>query len=162
MKPKHIFLLISLVGLFAVSGCKKDFPAIGDYPSKAEALQGTWKAEKVIQLDYVAQEKGENLFQWNVSSSFKLTDFTIKFNADGSFLISGTAHNFAKITSGTWAFDDPTFPSKITITDGTTTDAFALIAPPKKGFDMCTISYDRYSNGNKIIGYQYYLKKQNP
>ena len=97
MKSRHIFLLVSLVGLFLISGCKKDFPAIGDYPSKTEALQGTWKAEKVMQLDYVAQEKGENLFQWNVTAAYNLTDFTVQFNADGTFVISGTAHNFAKI-----------------------------------------------------------------
>ncbi|MEI6575240.1 MAG: DUF5004 domain-containing protein [Bacteroidota bacterium] len=160
MKSKHIFLFAGLLVLFAFTGCKKDFPAIGDYPSKVEGLQGTWKAQQVIQVDYDAKEKGENLFQWDVSHSFNLTDYTIVFNANGTFVISGTAHNFAKLSSGTWAFDNPTFPSKINLTDGATTDAFAVIAPPRTGFDMCTISYDRYASGKKIIGYQYYLKKQ--
>jgi hypothetical protein len=160
MKRNHILLLAGLLLILVVTGCKKEYPEIGDYPSKVEAMQGTWKAEKVIQVDYDALEKGENLFQWDMSGQFNLTDFTIKFNADKTFEISGTAHNFAKINGGTWAFDNDAFPSQIEITDGTTTDVFAVIAPPKSGFDMCTISYDRLSNGKKIIGYQYYLKKQ--
>jgi hypothetical protein len=160
MKRNHILLLAGLLILFVISGCKKEFADVGDYPSKVEAMAGTWKAGKVIQVDYDALEKGENLYQWDVSSSFNLTDFTIAFKSDGTFQITGTAHNFAKISSGSWAFDNNAFPSKILLTNAGTNDAFALLAPPRTGFDMCTISYDRMSNGKKIIGYQYYLKKQ--
>jgi hypothetical protein len=160
MKRTNIILLILLVTGMMFTSCKKDYPEVGDMASKAEGIQGTWKAEKVMQVDYDALEKGEDLYQWNVSSAFNLTDFIITFNADGTFAISGTAHNFAKITSGTWTFDDPAYPTKVQIANGGTTDAFALLAPPKKGWDSFILSYDRYSAGKKIIGYQYHLKKQ--
>ena len=151
--------MIMAAGLF-VSGCKKDYPAIGNAPLAADGLKGTWKAEKMVQVDYVARDKGEDLFQWDATNIYKSTDFVITFDANGSFTISGTAHNFAKLSSGTWSLDDPAYPSKINITNGTVTDAFTLLSPPKVGFDMFDISYDRYSSGKKIIGYQYHLKKQ--
>lgn len=145
---------------FIFTGCKKDYPAVGDMASKAEGIKGTWKAEKMTQVDYIAKEKGEDLFQWDATNIYKSNDFIITFEANGNFSITGTAHNFAKLTSGTWSFDDAQYPSKINLTNGTVTDAFALLSPPKAGFDMFDISYDRYSGGKKIIGYQYHLKKQ--
>lgn len=160
MKRTTIFLIMLLGAGMILSSCKKDYPEVGDMASKSEGILGSWKAEKVMQVDYDAQDKGEDLFQWNISSAFNLTDYVITFNADGTFAITGTAHNFAKITSGTWSFDDPAYPTKVLIANGAVTDAFALLAPPKKGWDSFILSYDRYSSGKKIIGYQYHLKKQ--
>ncbi|MHC1707770.1 MAG: DUF5004 domain-containing protein [Bacteroidales bacterium] len=156
---KIIFLMIVATG-FMLSGCKKDYPAVGDISNKSEAIQGTWKADKMVQVDYIAKEKGEDLFQWDATNIYKSNDFVITFDANGSFAISGLAHNFAKISTGTWSLDDPEFPTKVTLTNGAVTDAFTLLSVPKTGFDMFDISYDRYSGGKKIIGYQYHLKKQ--
>jgi hypothetical protein len=159
MKKINIIFLIIAATAFIISGCKKDYPSVGDISVKTDAIKGVWKADNMIQVDYIAKDKGEDLFQRDATTLYHSNDFILTFEDNGNFSISGQAHNFAKLSSGTWSLDDPLFPSKIILTNGSVTDEFALLSVPKKGFEMFDISYDRYSGGKKIIGYQYHLKK---
>jgi hypothetical protein len=160
MKKFSLILIILVTTGFIFQGCKKDFGEVGDWPSKTEAIKGIWKATQLVQVDSVAFKDGKDLYQMDMSDAYNATDFTIEIKGDGTFNISGAAHNFAKLSSGTWSFDDPAFPSKLQLTNGTVSDHFAIVAPPKVGFDTFTISYIRYSSGKAIIGYEYHLKKQ--
>ena len=159
MKKYIIPLLVLLAVSLTMNSCKKDYGKVGDWPSKAAGIKGTWKATKVVQVDYAAKDKGADIYMKNVSDVYSLTDFIITFD-NQNFTISGTGHNFAKLSTGTWSFDAEDFPSKINLTDNTVSDAFSLVAPPKEGFDEFIISYDRYVSGKKTVGYEYYLKKQ--
>ena len=160
MKRLSIILFILITAGFIFQGCKKDFGSVGEWPSKTAAIKGIWKATKLVQVDSLAYKDGKDLYQMDVTDAYNSTDFTIEIKEDGNFSISGAAHNFAKLSSGTWSFDDPAFPSKLQLTNGTVSDHFAIIAPPRVGFDTFTISYIRYSGGKAIIGYEYHLKKQ--
>ncbi|MCX6270301.1 MAG: DUF5004 domain-containing protein [Bacteroidetes bacterium] len=161
---KYIFIIAIFLAIgITFQSCKKDYGSVGDYPSKVAGIKGTWVPTRMIQVDYVAKAAAADVYQKSfaadVPANNQFTNLTFTFT-DNTFTITGAGYNFCKLSSGSWSFDANDYPEFLNLTNGTVTDKFAIIAPPREGFDQFTISYDRYSGGNKIIGYQYYLKKQ--
>ncbi len=160
MKNLKIVSMILFATTFLLFGCKKDYPEIGDSPSKVTAITGSWKTMSVTQIDYPAKEAGESNSEMDVTALYNLSHYGITFNSDKTFSVSGDAVDFIGFSSGTWAFDNDAVPSRIDLTQGGVTKSYTVVAPPREGWNWFIMSFDRVSSGKKILGYQYKLQKQ--
>ncbi len=113
MKNIKMSLVLSLSFLLALSACKKDIKEIGMPGSKVEGIKATWVLTKAVQVDELSLTKeAANIYGYFASSS-KLPNITF---TDTTYSVdtTGLDLNFFGAASGTWAFDDPEFPSTIT------------------------------------------------
>lgn len=102
MKKVVILLFITIVGL---SSCKKyeNDGFISLRTAKAR-LTGTWRAEKAF------DENGND-----VSSNFTATNYTVKFEKNGTMSISATWFMFNITLTGKWEFIENKQSIKITM-----------------------------------------------
>jgi hypothetical protein len=162
----RISSLLLITGLFLVFSCKKpEIAELGPPTDFLKVVTGIWKTVKVTQVDEIAKAKFQEPVSRDRTDDMNFTDYTITFNSEGgipsSFIIdAGNAPNFVDST-GTWKFDNNEYPTEILLTKtGATgpTSTFKLIGPPRDGLDL-RIKFERYSNSNLIISYEYILQK---
>jgi len=128
MKNIFVILFISLL----VFSCQQDeIPAIGEKTDYKPMLAGTWDLVKFEQIDADAESKNFPAFatRMNLTSVFvghPYTDFSITFNADGTFSTSKGTSYVQIMENGTWALNDPDFPSEILLTSSGATQTIAL------------------------------------
>jgi len=128
MKNIFVILFISLL----VFSCQQDeIPAIGKKTDYKPMLTGTWELVKFEQIDADAESKNFPAFatRMDLTSVFAghpYTDFSITFNADGTFSTSKGTSYVQIMENGTWALNDPDFPSEILLTGSGETQNIAL------------------------------------
>jgi hypothetical protein len=128
MKNIFILLFISLL----VFSCQQDqIPAIGEKTDYKPMLIGTWDLMKFEQVDADAESKNFPAFatRMDLTSVFAghpYTDFSITFNADGTFTSNQGTSYIQIIPNGTWAMDDLKNPSSIILTSSGKTQTIVL------------------------------------
>jgi hypothetical protein len=144
MKMKN-YIYILLVSTLLVGACKKETKEIGMPASKMEGIMADWQMSKAIQVDETSLTKeSANIFAY-FSKSMKLPN--IKFTATTYTVDTvGLGFNLFGGASGTWAFDDVLYPSKITFTpDGG--EAFDLkLNGPIRPQDNLKLSKEIYNS----------------
>lgn len=126
---KIIFIL--LVSMLVFSCSPDDIPALGEKTDYKPLLTGTWNLVKFEQVDAEAESKNFPDFatRMDLTSVFAghpYTDFSITFNQDGTFTTSKGTSYVQMMENGTWALDDPDFPSAIVLTNNGETQNIAL------------------------------------
>jgi len=128
MKKIVYLLFITLV----VFSCMPDeIPPIGEKTNYKPMLAGTWQLSKFEQIDAEAESKNFPEFATrkdltNVFPGHPYSDFTITFNADGTFTSAKGNSYMQFMASGNWALDDEQYPSAIVLTSGSTSEKIAL------------------------------------
>lgn len=167
MKNIHfINILIIVAFTLMISGCKEDIKPIGDPLSHVNGLADTWRLLSVNQVDEL-NDKSDNFIDVSqIIMGSVPAEFT--FNADKSFSLDpGTMRNFLP-TSGTWAFDDDRFPSKLTLTHSGGETILDMLSPVRELVDpRLEIKYIRPINNcadidgkRGAVSYEYYFERK--
>ncbi len=127
---KKIFSIL-FVTLLLFSCQPDEIPPIGEATDYIPMLTGTWKLNKFEQIDADAESKSFPAFATikdltNVFPGHPYTDFSITFNADGTFTADPGSSYMQMLTSGDWEVDDTEFPSAIILSSGSETQTIAL------------------------------------
>ena len=128
MKKIFALLLTALV----VFSCQPDeIPELGERTDYIPMLTGTWNLNKFEQIDADAESKSFPDFATkkdltNVFPGHSYTDFSITFNADGSFTSNPGSSYMQMLSSGNWVIDDIDYPSAIILTSGSEMQKIAL------------------------------------
>lgn len=128
MKKIIYILFISLV---VISCSPDDIPPIGSQTDYKPMLAGTWKLTKFEQIDADAESKSfpEYATKMDLTTVFAghpYTDFSITFNQDGTFTADPGTSYVQMLSSGSWALNDPEFPSAIVLTSGSVSQTIPL------------------------------------
>lgn len=111
---KHL-LLLALVATTFTACQDDDYAPIGEPSDKVVAISDTWRLTTVEQTDNLtlAGLKSLDITTYFLGSE----DFVIAFSMDGTYTVEdgGSDRNFFG-TGGTWAYDDPEFPTNLTLT----------------------------------------------
>ncbi|SHE93757.1 protein of unknown function [Mariniphaga anaerophila] len=159
-------LIIYIPILLFILSCADDIPEIGERVNRKEQIVGTWQLEKFIQTDLKAKANAYPDFatQKDLTYIFEnspYTDFSITFNADGTFS-TDTGNSFVDmIEDGNWSFNSEEAPSEILLSNGSENQiivigSFANIIYDKIEFKV--VKADAISQKEKI-NYTYYLSK---
>ena len=152
MKPRYILLAL-LLGMFvSMTGCEKEY-VLEPAPSKLEGISGTFTLSSVTQLDPLTFGELNSL---DVTSVFAGTNpAQITFNSDaGTFTYeTGTTIDFIG-ASGTWAFDNDEYPTKISMTANGATYDLGLVNTIRPADDLA-FQLDRTCGGTVTTSYQY-------
>lgn len=128
MKNILAVLFISLL----VFSCQPDeIPPIGEKTDYKPMLSGTWNLVKFEQIDAEAESKNFPDFATRmdlttVFAGHAYTDFSITFNADGTFSTNKGNSYVQMMASGNWTLDDEKFPSAILLSNSGKTQKIAL------------------------------------
>lgn len=127
---KNIFAIL-FVSLLAFSCQQEEIPAIGEKTDYKPMLEGTWNLAKFEQIDAEAESKNFPVFATRkdlttIFSGHPYTDFSITFNADGTFSSNKGTSYMQMMASGSWALDDAKYPSAILLTRDGITQRIAL------------------------------------
>ncbi len=125
MKNKILKLMLCMLPLLW-SACEKPYdedkkigPPLYSPDQLLTIISGKWQMQSAKQVDEKSLTK----------ETIDITDFftqetgsnnpTIEFKADKTFIAdtAGVAVNYFGVTSGKWVFDDPTYPTKINLSD---------------------------------------------
>ena len=133
-------ICISVLIFLAVASCKKENTDIPAEPIKT--INGSWKIVKALR-------NGTDL-----TARFDFSAFRINFS-DSSYTITNPLP-FLVSKNGTWSFDDPQYPFKLSLrqqSDTAKTSEFSF--PVVNGVRNIVISF---SPGCKLNSYQYTLQ----
>lgn len=145
------------------TACNKDtdvvsLPALGD---PALALNGTWKLQKLTQTDQVLKAKDKPVLD--------VTEFvlnggaqTITFDkASKSYTVSSTARVNYLGTGGTYAFDDPQYPTALTLTTAAGASLKLTLGAPLRPDRVgpLLLKYERYKRNKQSVSYNYTFSK---
>ena len=158
MKPRYIILALLLGVLVSMTGCEKEY-VLEPEPSKLEGINGTFTLSTVTQLD--PNTFGE-LNSLDVTTVFAGSNpATITFNSDARTFTydTGTTIDFIG-ASGTWAFDDDQYPTKITMTANAVSYDLALVNTIRPA-DNLHFQLDRSCGGAVSTSYQYLFTRSN-
>lgn len=152
MKHSYIFLALLLGMLTSMAGCEKEY-VLEDAPSKVEGINGTFSLTEVMQLDPLTFSSLSSL---DVTSVFVgNTPAQITFNSEGRTFSyeTGTTIDFIG-ASGTWAFDNDDYPTKISMDASGITYDLALVNTIRPQ-DQLAFQLDRSCGGQVTTSYQY-------
>ncbi|MCK3685944.1 DUF5004 domain-containing protein [Maribellus sp. YY47] len=127
---KKIFSILFVTLLFF--SCQPDeIPPIGEPTDYIPMLTGTWNLDKFEQIDADAESKSFPDFATvkdltHVFAGHPYTDFSITFNADGTFTSDAGSSYMQMLSSGNWDVDDTEYPSAIILSSGSETQTIAL------------------------------------
>lgn len=111
-------LLPFLILLALLPACQKDnIPPLGTPYSQVTGISDNWKLTGIVQVDELT---GGTLRQLDVSSLLLGSNpATAVFSAsDRTFSAAANDSRIYLPGSGTWAFDDDTYPTRLILTDG--------------------------------------------
>ncbi len=129
-KMKNIIIIL-FVSLLVFSCQPDDIPPIGEPTDYVPMLTGTWNLNTFEQIDADAESKSFPDFATikdltNIFPGHPYTDFSITFNADGTFTSDPGSSYMQMISSGNWEIDDPEYPSAIILSNGSETQTISL------------------------------------
>jgi len=159
---KKILILAFAVAL-AVGGCRPEpFAPIGEPLDRVAGLVGDWNVVSVTQIDEVKLNLEEPDFSKDVTNLFDFFEFAVSFTEGGAFTVApGDAPNFVGVTEGTWAFDDPDYPTVLQLTEAGGTEpsaTFALNRLPQEDLNL-ELRFERYNAGELVLSYVYVFEK---
>jgi len=108
-----IGLLLALTVLLA--GCEEnDYNDLAPPPSKIEGIQGSWTIESVAQVELTKRAGGFDI-RYDVSDVVVGDDpMSIVFESENmTYSVNAGTTVHALGSGGTWAFDDPEFPTQL-------------------------------------------------
>ena len=175
MKKAHILFLSLLLGW--VAGCKpEEFDSVGKPFNRVEQLQGTWKMARVIQVDADGEYRGypESVLRQDITNMIEgvnYTDFEIAFTvgADGKPATFSVTRGSAPVDvpdSGNWGFNDPEFPSVVTLGSGDAARNFDIASLANLPAGTITLNEVKKfvlangSEGRDFVRYEYVLVKK--
>jgi hypothetical protein len=148
------FLLMLTIGL-VLAGCKPEELVLGPEPSKLDGIKDTFTLVEVNQVDNNAAPGATKTV--DVSPIFiGNTPATITFG-DGSFTYNaGTSLDFLG-ASGSWAFDDDNYPTKIEMNSGAGAYDLILVRTIRPQDQYLEVELTRGCGGG--VGYQYKFQR---
>ncbi len=154
---------VAFVCMTVFTACHKDYETVQLTPlgDPAIALNGTWHLHHLTQTDQVLKAKDKPVLD---ITDFVLNGgkFELTFNsAAKTYTVASTARINYLGAGGTFAFDDPKFPTKIILTStaGSVIN-LPLGAPmrPEKPSDLI-FKYSRTKRGKPSVTYNYTFEK---
>lgn len=157
---RYILLLFPLLVL--LGACEQTaFDPIGEPFSKVEGLATNWTLQQVVQVDYLTNkfENSQDISYFVVGSQPPQLDF----KAAGSYTASyGDSPLQLFGESGTWAFDDVAFPTKLTLTPtGGQAIAVDLLASTRISDPELSFEMPRNCRGTLSMSYQFTFSRTN-
>ncbi len=153
LKFSVFFLLLSI----STFSCRpKKFNDIGNEPSKMQGLQATW----ILSHAYVIDEAATSPDKLDITDFYKTKTLpTITFTETNfTAVTSGTVKNYFGTGSGTWSFDNNSYPTSIRINySNNVKDTFLLgstIRPTDASLKLKK-SFYYFKKGVKNIAYSY-------
>lgn len=134
-------LVFSLVVVALLSCRPENRYEIGDPSDKIAGISDSWTISSVILID----EASLNKSQVDISSFYLQGDqlMTMEFTETNYTVTEGTGKNFFG-ASGTWAFDDPVFPTQVTLSPENGSDiVLSLLGPIREVDQELRIQYTR-------------------
>ncbi len=166
-------ILILAFAAVLVQSCRPEkFEDIGTPASVPATLAGTWKLNKVIQVDEDARNKGftygaVNIQQKDITSLFPYTDFTLTLNMNGSTPTTfttnpGNSPRIIRLANGNWTFDNPEYPKVLTLANTTDTARITLGSYPTGAAPVLKVRLERRdaATNKLLISYSYEFTKQ--
>lgn len=164
MKRNNYIVILAIAGF--VLGCSpEDFKPIGEPANKVELMNGTWTLSKLVQTDVNAANKGfpmevQQMELTNIFPANPFTDLSLTFNsAAKSFSISKGNSLSDWPASGTWDFDNPSYPSKLFLYTPTDTIPLGISNLSKLNAVIPSITFretKKMQSGNKVVDVIYY------
>jgi hypothetical protein len=159
MKRISFSYLLAFTALaLMLSACKPEKLVLDPAPSKLEGINGTFTLVQVIQVDENAAPGTTD--ELNVSDAFIGTDApSITFNSSALTFTynAGTSPDFIG-ASGTWAFDDVDFPSKVVMNNGAQYD-LNLLHTIRPQDEFLQVELLRSCGGSTTLRYQYKFQR---
>lgn len=168
---KSIINKFLALGLLTVAfACSPDEPGpIGEPANKVEQISGTWEINRVIQVDLAAEQKGfpsiartKDITNALAGMSYAGATFTFSTNGDapGTFEIDRASSPLLLPTAGTWAFNDPAYPSAVVLTanGGSESLEIASFAEVEAGVLVFKVIRSAPDRG-PYVRYEYYLNR---
>ncbi|MDP3441922.1 MAG: DUF5004 domain-containing protein [Ignavibacteria bacterium] len=160
-------LLIYLPILMFIISCADDIPSIGERINRKDQMIGTWQLEKIVQTDLKAKSNGYPYFatEKDLTYTFKdnpYTDFSISFNANGTFS-THTGNSFVKmISDGNWSFDSDDMPGEILLSNESEDQTIIIGSFANIVFDKIEFKVEKIDSvtKKKKVLYTYYLNKK--
>ena len=124
-------IAILFISLLVFSCQPDDIPPIGEATDYIPMLVGEWNLNKFEQIDADAESKNFPAFATtkdltNVFPGHPYTDFSITFNADGTFTSDPGLSYMQILASGNWVIDDLEYPSEIILSNGSESQTISL------------------------------------
>lgn len=144
---KKFYTIFCLVLIVAIVGCDDD-PQVNPqgFTELTVDLNGSWKIDQVLQNGI------------DITNALDFQSFALDLNYDGtspsSFSLAGKSPFVTNSSDGSWSFDDPTYPTAIIFSDGTSADIDSSILPT--GTTQLTLNV---TLGCDKTMYQYKLSK---
>jgi hypothetical protein len=159
MKRNSLKYLLAFSALaLMLSACKPEKLVLDPAPSKLEGINGTFTLVKVAQVDENAAPGTTD--ELDVSAAFiGASAPTITFNSDAlTFTYApGTSPDFIG-ASGTWAFDDVDFPTKVIMNNGVQYD-LSLLRTIRPQDEFLEVELARSCGGATSLRYQYKFQR---
>jgi Domain of unknown function (DUF5004) len=159
MKRISFKYLLAMTALaMMLSACKPEKLVLDPAPSKLEGINGTFTLVQVVQVDENAAPGTTD--ELNVSTAFIGTDApSITFNSSAKTFTynTGTSPDYLG-ASGTWAFDDDDYPSKVVMNNGTQYD-LNLLHTIRPQDEFLEVELTRSCGGAATLRYQYKFQR---
>lgn len=160
-------LLIYLPILMFIISCADEIPSIGEKINRKEQMIGTWQIEKFVQTDLKAKANGYPDFATekdltNIFQDHPYTDFSISFNADGTFSTNTGSSFVEMLSNGNWSFDSDEMPSKILLANKSKSQIIIIGSLANLVFNKIEFKVEKIDTvtKKKKILYTYYLNKK--
>ena len=127
-----LIMTLAAVALIANS-CKKSSPDFGTPFSKTEGIADDWELVELKQTDLLTKsdDKTVDLTQLFIGGNPAALNFT----SDGSFSGEKGSSRLYFPASGSWAFDDDLYPSKLVVTSNGQEYILDLLSPVRENID---------------------------
>lgn len=156
---KKIYIILMAVSLI-YAGCKKDKKTLGPRYNPLETISGSWMLYEATQSDTttaVIEESDITDYynKSNMTAGFTLDKATMSFQAD-------TLLKKHFVNNGTWALDDPEYPSQIILTDGIGNSLSYRLVKAVRPIDDLMILRRSVScpNGDFLFNYTWTFKRK--
>ena len=147
-----------------IISCTDEIPSIGEKINRKNQLIGTWQLEKFVQTDLKAKANGYPDFATekgltNIFPNHPYTDFSISFNADGTFSTNTGSSFVEMLSNGKWSFDSDEMPSKILLANQSNSQTIIIGSLANLVFDKIEFKVEKIDTvtKKKKVLYTYYL-----
>lgn len=141
VRKRTVLFLIALISISA--GCEQE--EVPYLVGEQKNIEGSWKIAQ-------ASMNGDDLTPWGDFSQFRL-----QIGADNTYTLENQIP-FMVDRNGTWAFDDPVFPTEISFTpEGSSTPVTSrFVFPIVSGKRMINVTFSAGCSSNK---YEYTFER---
>lgn len=135
MKRLSIYLSVALLVVGASACQNNDLPPLGEPFSQVEGINGNWELVSVMQLDEINGDADEPFDVSNLMIGNQAATLTFRSSERSFSAQTGDSRLFIPET-GSWAFDDDKYPTKVMLDGGGSSQfELALQAPVREQVD---------------------------